>query len=144
MANANGVIQLANRRVTEMFGWSSAELFGREVEGLIPVRFRQRHPEHRGEYFNRPASIWPEARIMGRGSELYGLRKDGSEFPVEIGFISFQDGGEELVICSVIDITERRQAEEQRRRFVSLRASTRLRHGQLAERLGCQFASRAA
>lgn len=117
MANADGAIQLANRKSAEMFGWSRMQMVGRKVESLIPDGLRRHHPQHRANYFNRPANIDPEARIMGRGTELYGLRQDGSEFPVEIGFISFQAGDEELVLCSIVDITERRRVEEQQRRF---------------------------
>lgn len=80
MINPLGVITLVNKQIELMFGYSREEMIGQSVELLIPERFRAGHPAHRIAYFAAPSS-----RAMGAGRELYGLRKDGSEFPAELG-----------------------------------------------------------
>src|SRR6202007_1495198 len=84
-----------------------ADLLGRPVDLLVPERFRGRHPGHRADFMARP-----EARSMGAGRELFGLRKDGSEFPVEIGLNPIRTESGTLVLSAIVDITERSQAEE--------------------------------
>jgi PAS domain S-box-containing protein len=102
----DGHIVLVNAQTERMFGYARVELIGRPIECLVPKRFHAGHVHHRNGYLGSP-----RARGMGSGLELFGLRKDGSEFPVEISLspIDTQDG---LLVSSAIrDITERRQAE---------------------------------
>ena len=74
-----GIIRAANPRATELFGYTAAELIGQPIENLVPQRFRGRHPAHRENYHAHP-----RARQMGAAMNLFGLRKDGTEFPVDI------------------------------------------------------------
>jgi len=110
LANAEGRILLVNDRVEAMFGYEREELLGRSVEMLVPDRLSRNHVAHRAGYHSAPS-----ARAMGRGRELHARRKDGSEFPVEIG-INPAEGPDGTVVLSVIvDITERRNAEQDAR-----------------------------
>jgi protein-histidine pros-kinase len=107
IANAEGHVVLVNTQAVKLFGWRADELLGQPIETLIPERFRHVHHGHRTGFFGRP-----KVRQMGAGTELYGLRKDGSEFPVEISLspIETEDG---LLIASAIrDATERRRSEQ--------------------------------
>jgi nitrogen fixation negative regulator NifL len=108
MVNAEGVINLANSRTEELFGYSRAELLGQKIEILVPDRYRARHHEYR-EGFLQNAS----ARPMGAGRDLYCLRKDGSEVAVEIGLSPINANEETFVLASIIDITERKRGEEE-------------------------------
>ncbi len=102
-----GLIVGANREAERLFGWSREELTGRPVELLLPERFRGHHAGHRTAFMGRP-----EARPMGVGRELFALRRDGTEFPVEIGLNPVSSGRGAFVLASVVDITTRRQREE--------------------------------
>lgn len=106
MVNDAGNITFANRRAEEIFDYSEGDLDGRTVEDLVPEAQRQAHPKHRQE-FDRHGS----GRLMGGGRELKGLRRDGTEVPVEIGLAPIQTEEGRQIIASVMDVTLRRAAE---------------------------------
>ncbi|MBZ0252295.1 MAG: type II secretion system protein GspN, partial [Candidatus Methylomirabilis sp.] len=110
MADEAGRIVMINAAAEDLFGFTRDELIGREIETLVPERFRTEHPRLR-EIFGKK----PESRRMGAGRDLFALRKDGTEFPVEIGLNPIRTAAGTYVLSSIIDITERKQAEEQRR-----------------------------
>jgi formate hydrogenlyase transcriptional activator len=107
----NGVIQRANPRATELFGYAQAEFVGQRVETLIPARFREAHPMHRENY-----NAHPRTRPMGAALNLFALRKDGTEFPVDIMLKPLQTEAGLIVLAFVRDITEQRGAQEALRR----------------------------
>jgi PAS domain S-box-containing protein len=106
VVDAEGHIQLVNGQLTKLFGYRQNELMDQPVEMLLPERYRRGHVSLRAEFSEHPTN-----RPMGAGRELYGLRKDGSEFPVEIGLASFLEGGRELILATIVDITARKEAE---------------------------------
>ncbi len=110
VTNRQGVIELINSQTEKLFGYTRDELLGLSVDVLVPPRLRGQHPQYRASYLHQP-----QTRPMGSGRELYGLRKDGSEFPVEIGLNPISTGQGMLVLSSIIDISARKQAEEQLR-----------------------------
>ena len=106
LVDSGGRVVLANRQTEHLFGFGRDEVAGRAVEDLIPPRFRQRHSEHRAGFFAAP-----RPRPMGMDLELFGLRRDGSEFPVEISLSPVQTDRGVLVAAAIRDITERRETE---------------------------------
>src|SRR6059058_582363 len=111
MVDSAGVISFANAPATTVFGYSLSELIGRQIETLIPERFRDRHAGYRKGFHSEPSS-----RAMGAGRDLFGRRKDGSEFPVEVGLNPIHTTEGLSVLASVIDITARKQAELEHQR----------------------------
>jgi formate hydrogenlyase transcriptional activator len=115
VADQNGVIVRANGQAERLFGYERRDIIGLPVETLVPERFRTLHPKHRGDY-----AAQPHIRPMGAGLDLFGLRKDGSEFPVDIMLSPIEENGHSIVIAVVRDVARRKQAEEERDRQASI------------------------
>lgn len=107
IANPDGRIELVNAQTEKVFGYAREELMGQQVEMLMPRQFQDVHVEHRKQY-----SEDPHARSMGAGLELYGRRKDGSEFPVEVSLSPLKTLKGKLILSAVRDITERKHLDE--------------------------------
>jgi PAS domain S-box-containing protein len=107
ISDSQGRIVLVNRQAEALFGYQRRELLGRPVELLMPERFRSAHVHHRADYTARPLT-----RPMGAALELFGRRKDGSEFPAEISLSPVPSDGEVLISSSIRDVTARKQAEQ--------------------------------
>jgi len=107
IADADGILRNANPRAEELFGYTSQELIGQPVEMLVPARFRANHPRHRENY-----NAAPRARQMGAALNLFGVRKDGSEFPVDIMLKPIRTEAGPAVVSFIRDATEQRAAQE--------------------------------
>lgn len=107
MVDADGTIEMVNAETERLFGYPRRQLVGEPVEMLVPERFRARHPGLRAGF-----GAQPEFRAMGGGRELFGLRSDGTEIPIEIGLNPIDTSSGLRVLCSIVDITERRRADE--------------------------------
>jgi PAS domain S-box-containing protein len=115
MVDRDGKIVLVNSRTEKLFGYERKELLGQSIEMLVPESLREKHAGLRAEYFGRTL-----AGPMGNGRDVYARRKDGTQVPVEVGLNPIQTEQGTWVLSSITDITERRRAEEERQKFVSL------------------------
>jgi len=107
MLDHAGKIVMVNAQTERVFGYSRGELVGQPVEMLVPERFRSRHPELRKTFYADP-----RPRPMGAGRDLYGLKKDGGEFPVEIGLNPIETDEGAMVLAAIVDITARKTAAQ--------------------------------
>ncbi len=107
MVNVTGRVVLINSQAENVFGYGRAEMMGQPVEMLLPRRFHAAHHGHRGQFFAQPRT-----RTMGAGLELYGLRKNGEEFPVEISLSTLSTEEGPMVMSAVRDLTDRKKAEQ--------------------------------
>lgn len=110
LVDGRGRIAMANAQAEKMFGYDRAVLLGQLIELLVPKRFASRHVGYRSGYVHAP-----HTRSMGVGLELFGLRKDGTEFPVDIMLSPLESGSEHLVLAVIRDSTERKRIEAQAR-----------------------------
>src|SRR5215813_8417340 len=108
LVDQTGQIVLVNSQIERLFGYGREELIGHSVEILVPERFAGAHPDLRTKFFAAPA-----ARAMGAGRVIFARRKDGSEFPVEIGLNPIQSPEGILILAAVVDISARKRAEEE-------------------------------
>lgn len=121
VVDSEGRILEVNPQAESLFGYACSELLGNRVEILIPERFRSSHAAHRGDYDKHP-----HIRTMGSGLELYGRRKDGSEFPVDIMLSPLETERGRYVLCVARDVTEQKRMEGELRQLVSSDPLTRL------------------
>jgi diguanylate cyclase (GGDEF)-like protein/PAS domain S-box-containing protein len=105
LVDAAGSIQIANSRALRLFGYDGGELDGFDLDLLLPERFRSGHTRARSAFMQQPGT-----REMGAGRELFGLRKDGVEIPIEVGLDVLRTSPQSFVLASVYDATERREA----------------------------------
>jgi PAS domain S-box-containing protein len=110
IVDLDGIVQMVNRQTEVLFGYPREELLGQPVEILMPERFRGRHYGHRTSYANDP-----HTRPMGIGLELFGRRKDATEFPVEISLSPMSSEDESVVISIIRDVTRRKETEQRLR-----------------------------
>ena len=107
MVDGSGTIILVNTETERLFGYRREELIGQSIDLLVPLRVRRNHPQYRHDFHTNPSS-----RLMGVGRDLYGLRKDGSEFPVEVGLNPIHTPDGLRILSAVVDITSRKAAEQ--------------------------------
>ncbi len=106
--DGEGIIRFVNRQVFALFGYTREEVIGHPIEMLMPERFRTRHVVHRGAYLAHM-----RARPMGQNLELYGLRRDASEFPVEISLSPVVDENRTLVVAAIRDVSDRQRIQRE-------------------------------
>jgi PAS domain S-box-containing protein len=113
VVDGHGRIVLVNRQTEQLFGYSVSELLGQKVEVLVPAQFRAKHSGHRAGYLAKS----PHVRPMGVGLDLYGSRKNGTEFPVEISLSPIHTPDGSMVVSAIRDVTERKLAEHRIRKL---------------------------
>ena len=121
LTDRSGTISFANRQVEAVFGYAPDSLIGRPVEDLIPGRFRARHVEHRGGFADTPGS-----RAMGVGLELWGLRQDGTEVPVQVSLSPVNTADGLRTVVAVRDVSEHRADESLQRTGLVLAEEERI------------------
>ena len=114
MIDGDGNMVMVNTEIENQFGYSRDELIGQPVDMLVPARLRAQHIRHRHNFTPKP-----ETRRVGSGRDLFGLRKDDSEFPVEVGLNPIRAGGQLFVLSVIVDISQRKQMERLKEEFVS-------------------------
>ncbi len=114
MVGGDGVIQFNNTETERMFGYRHGELLGQSIDVLVPAHLRKRHADFRKGFLRSPSK-----RPMGAGRDLMGLRRDGSEFPVEVGLTPIQARAGLLVLATIIDITDRKKTEDETQRHIA-------------------------
>ena len=114
MADHSGMIVMANSAAEKIFGFEPGEMLGKSIDGLVPARFRGAHAGSRESFHDDP-----KARLMGAGRDLFALRKDGSEFPVEIGLNPLTTSEGDFVLASVVDISDRMRAQKRLRDYAA-------------------------
>ncbi len=112
IVDQSGKIVLVNPQTEKQFGYTKAHLIGKPIEMLIPKRLHTKHRTYLAGFFHHP-----ETRPMGAGRDLTALRKDGTEFPVEIALNTMKAEDGAMVLAVVVDITKRKQVEEERIKF---------------------------
>ena len=112
VTNEKSEIINANPSAEKLFGFEKDELIGQKIEVLIPKRYTEKHVSQRDNFQQNP-----HARSMGAGMELFGAKKDGSEFPVEISLSPYSNELGKFVVAFIIDITTRKQAEEKLKNY---------------------------
>jgi PAS domain S-box-containing protein len=110
MVDGSGTIVLANPQAERLFGYAPRELLGQSIDQLVPERYRGTHGDERSKFYHDPA-----ARPMGKGRDLFGLRKDGSEVPIEIGLNPVNGESQVFVLASIVDLTARKDVENRLR-----------------------------
>lgn len=112
VANDKGEITRTNPSAEKLFGYQKDELIGKKIEVLVPKRFSGNHVEHRDKFHQNP-----HPRSMGREMELFGLKKDGSEFPLEISLSPYSTDKGKFIIAFIVDTTLRKKAEEKLKNY---------------------------
>ena len=133
MVDQRGTVCLVNALAEPLFGYARQEPLGQSIERLVPPRVRDRHSEYRGGFLSDPRQ-----RAMGHGRELYALRKDGTEVPVEIGLSPLETADGIFVLAAVTDITARKHAEHERAQLLAREQAAR-RDAEAANRTKDQF-----
>src|SRR5829696_1925824 len=107
MVDQTGAITLSNSEAEKMFGYDRGELIGKKVESLVPMRYQMNHPKDRDRFIDHP-----QKRQMGAGRDLSGLKKDGTEIPVEIGLNPIETPEGRYILASILDISERKGIDD--------------------------------